>query len=1188
MIDFDSLIRMEDVPDTSITLSYSHGYAPPELIHNKREQIGISSDFYELSCILFEKLFGRCPHSAEISGFARYRFSKSSLHENVPKVLADALTQFFRHTLTVRPADRYDNDDSLLTALREIMQLSREHSYKIISNFTTPFGFFIGREGEMDSIHMLLQNHGKAIVQGVGGIGKSSVALHYAELHRNDYDAILHLEYRGSFEELIDEEIQIDELSAYAPQSEKWELFRSLCNEETLVILDNLEQAGNELETDWLSLPCHLIVTTRSSQEQFRGITIQLLGLREAKKLFCHYYKHPLSEDENVLVDRLLFTLGSHTMMTELLGKYCFNCRNKNGNVDFVGLLEAFEKADTAVIKHENVKQVKDLSLRNQSLQKHMDVLFAVFSFKSDEIVILQSLALIPLKSVSEKLFSSLCQNYSSEALESLKESGMLQTDDTGFFKLHPLIAERILANYPPDARAFAYTSEQLTDSLMMYERRPYQLFLKIAVHYIAHMHGADKSLAFLCQTLASVAMQEQSKCYTEKVAVLLEKSDCDYVPYFLSVKKLADQYMALEIFDDKTTEEKYTLDNKLLELLDEAIKNMPEYKIDLHSEQIARKLIDVWRFLYNKKIIQSETEDNPFYSYEIKFLEMAIENCNDNMVRDRLIKEITLVYDTKQSYYPITPLAEYDFMSFYDDDETGVEWPVSSRQSQDAAMITNSQLYDSNKICLSLADYWYTKHFAESITIEVDLKHVMKGVYWRNEQWEKYIALCEDGQKNIEEDWLLNLGIAYYNIGNYEKSYECLKKAETYYTYDRSTINDRTQYYLLTLGHIAWHFIDREPNAWNQFWNYTESFYIHNLMYRADRLGYFCLYMCDLCIDNKEYHKAGRFLGLFARFDSPLDLEEEEAFEEFLTKVDQAGRAAFWCKLLHASLYYQKGDKANAISICETLLQSSEVIDDERYCQLVYYRIYKCDRNYFLQYYANKIDFKLLHSIKRESKENENWFAWEIHDRLYNIVEPYREIDSMLSEALLEEILEDTRNYDGDGSEMEQAMFFIENYYIEIHDNRNKAIKIAQECYNVCKGKVDPEKLSKICRRIAEYYQKLSNSEQQLHWLQTALDELTVGDDGSETLIKEAIEVHDRLLTYYEEAHDALMQLSECHDIETLLLQFRDKSKYYMNQLIDIYHKLSELYLQQLNLTQAYYYSTLEEELVQKRTNKE
>ena len=75
MIDFDSLIRMEDVPDTSITLSYSHGYAPPELIHNKREQIGISSDFYELSCILFEKLFGRCPRSAEISGFARYRFS---------------------------------------------------------------------------------------------------------------------------------------------------------------------------------------------------------------------------------------------------------------------------------------------------------------------------------------------------------------------------------------------------------------------------------------------------------------------------------------------------------------------------------------------------------------------------------------------------------------------------------------------------------------------------------------------------------------------------------------------------------------------------------------------------------------------------------------------------------------------------------------------------------------------------------------------------------------------------------------------------------------------------------------------------------------------------------------------------------------------------------------------------------
>ena len=205
MIDFDSLIRMEDISDTSITLSYTQGYSPPELVQNKREQIGIGSDLYALSCIVFEKLFGRFPRPTEISGFARYRFSGSMLGDAAPKALTDALTQFFRHTLTVRPSDRYGSDEAFLAALREIMQLSKERSYQIISNFAAPPVFFIGREREMDSIHTMLQKHGKVIVQGVGGIGKSSVALHYADHHRNDYHTILYLEYHGSFEELIEE-----------------------------------------------------------------------------------------------------------------------------------------------------------------------------------------------------------------------------------------------------------------------------------------------------------------------------------------------------------------------------------------------------------------------------------------------------------------------------------------------------------------------------------------------------------------------------------------------------------------------------------------------------------------------------------------------------------------------------------------------------------------------------------------------------------------------------------------------------------------------------------------------------------------------------------------------------------------------------------------------------------------------
>ena len=233
-------------------------------------------------------------------------------------------------------------------------------------------------------------------------------------------------------------------------------------------------------------------------------------------------------------------------MMTELLSKYCCNSRNRNGSIDFQKLLEAFAKADTAHVETDSVKQMKDLMPQNRSLLGHMDVLFSISSFNEEEICILQLMALLPLKSVSQTLFSTLCRSYNDEALETLKGSGMLQTDAAGFFKLHPLTAERVLANYPPEAAAFVYTSEQLTDSLMMEERRSRQLLLKIAAHYIAHMHGTDKSLAFLCQTMASIASKEQSKCYAEKAITLLAEIGCDEVPYYLNIKEVAERYLAL------------------------------------------------------------------------------------------------------------------------------------------------------------------------------------------------------------------------------------------------------------------------------------------------------------------------------------------------------------------------------------------------------------------------------------------------------------------------------------------------------------------------------------------------------------------------------------------------------------------------------------------------------------------
>lgn len=1190
MFDFDSLINFSDVNDSSIVLSCSRGYASPELLHAKRDKIGVSSDFYEISCMLFEKIFGRFPKSTEISGFSRYKFNESILENCKNLELLSSLQDFFRHTLTVNINSRYKSDKDFISALDSLYLLSVEYNRYIISNFTTPATFFTGRKKEINDIRQILSEKRCVIIQGVGGIGKSSLALHYADTYRNNYSTIVYLEFHDSFEDLINTDIQINGISEKLSAKEKMEVFKELCNCDTLVILDNLDCVDyKELDSDWFSLPCHLIITSRGSLDKYSSITVPLSGLNETQELFYHYYTLPCNQSEKETVNKLLYTIDSHTMMTELLGKFCYNYRITHNKSNFDEVYDSFRSLNTDNAGNNSVKQVKDWMPGNRSIQKHMDILFSVFSFDDNEKYILNFLALIPLKSVSEKLLEKWCFNCSSSSLSRLISIGVIQFHSNGSYKIHPLIADRVLFNFPPKAENFAVTTEKIADSLSVSTNINRKKLLKISEHYVRHICGTHRSLAALYQTMVSDLPKNKQHMFSDKAVHMFSETGNGVIPYFFELKSIAEKYTELSWFMENEAEHKETLIDDFVLLCDTAIDNLPEYRIVQNCEQISK----LCHLLAQQDIMCTGTKkEEQFFIYQVKFLEKAFESCSSENDKKRVATELFDCYNSVCS--PVENAVKAEEYSAIAD--VGVKFYDSvthdrietSEQERAAEMIDAMRTENQKENCLIVADKWYEKHINGKLPLYHYLRFLMELIYEENEQWEKYIELVEE-EMNDENNVFLEIGKAYYHLGNYEKSNEYLLNAAEYYSKDyNSTLNYETENYLLSLGLLAANNMDKKEGTDYEeiFFSAAEKYFGNSLMKKADELATFCLSMCRNCLKNNFISEGIRFLKLYTRFRDTLYVTEEEYsdFEVFLIYCDNSEKNYFWIKLYMADYLENHDDSPEALNIYNSILES--LVDNnasshitEFYRQIVYYKTEYCDYEYFIKNFSSKINYEIIYDIEMQGTDKIMNFDSIVHKKL-EIVRNYKKVNSVRSEIVLKEIISEIESYSGDIFTYVKALQHIENYYSSENDI-NSALEFSLKCCKAYHNSAYIKEYSQSCCDAAYYYKLKNDRDSQFLWLQRAVIcindiKLNKRDDIDQYILS-----HEKMLTFYEEYGDSEKQIQENKILENILASLNGTK--YEKKLSKVYNNLSHIFFEMNNLTQAYFYKMLEEEIIQK-----
>ena len=206
---------------------------------------------------------------------------------------------------------------------------------EIVNTNLYPDKNFIGRDQYCEKIHSKIMDDKTVILYGIGGIGKTELAIYYAKLHEKEYDNIIKMDFGEiipsfhsavaniSFKNLDDKEWLEEQKFSYKRDF----LLRS--TEKILIIFDNVDEES--IDTKIFDELCekseiHKIVTTRLKDKfsRYNPISVGPLEYSEQIELFKKKLVYVPEKSELILLDEILKKIDGHTKMIDIISG-CIN-----------------------------------------------------------------------------------------------------------------------------------------------------------------------------------------------------------------------------------------------------------------------------------------------------------------------------------------------------------------------------------------------------------------------------------------------------------------------------------------------------------------------------------------------------------------------------------------------------------------------------------------------------------------------------------------------------------------------------------------------------------------------------------------------------------------------------------------------------------------------------------------------
>ena len=391
----------------------------------------------------------------------------------------------------------------------------------------------IGREEDLKSLHDLLCNNKRVIVvNGLGGIGKTTLVQAYVSKYYEDYAHIVWIT-QGSeniINDFLNAEGLLKNLEIEIPNPEPQQLFsevirklKAIAEKPNLLVIDNAEQSLKQFKDLLPSQPnWHLLAISREEITGFHRKTIDFLNEEQSIQLFEKYYTHHKLTGENI--KELVKSVDYHTLTIEILAKTAQVQR-----YDAATLQQAIEKDIKAHV------EVSRESAEVERIATYLATVFNMSKLEKEEIWLMKQFACLPSEFHTYTLLNELLVNKESAYKDSLAETcnkitqkGWLQYNPiTDSYKMHRIVAGVVKKQLGISIADVKTLIESITSKLSLDQAKdnPVDKFIWTPFGKILLDYFNDDYSAGISTLQNNLALRLQNLGEYEAAKVLLEKA---------------------------------------------------------------------------------------------------------------------------------------------------------------------------------------------------------------------------------------------------------------------------------------------------------------------------------------------------------------------------------------------------------------------------------------------------------------------------------------------------------------------------------------------------------------------------------------------------------------------------------------------------------------------------------------